>query len=413
MRERLVVVFSFILIFAFNSIDNAIAPLVKPIGECFAVSSERALLLISVCTGGTVVGLILGPAVLGLVRTRKLLLVVLVLMAGSQMLFAAAPNFASALFFRAAAGLAAGFVATVMWQLTFHGVSKASFPAMIAVLMSARPLATAIGVPLAGLMAWEMSWQLPVWVIAGLTTVSGLLLYVFYPESFASDSAAGAVPDKSATEASAAAETPKSLWQAVQAVVRPYFSALSVPYAYSYYIGSTVNRMAYFGFYSFCGIWFEQHYGLNIKSISFALLIIGLTEALVNFSTGKIIEKCGHKPTFLVSLVLSGILLPCFIFGKLTLPVAVGLIALFMLLDRVYSMALVISVPKMFPSTGDKTAFGSLNTLTAWGAMTIVSGLQGQFMESMGILTMEVLIVLCFLVGSVSLYYVQKKTVFD
>lgn len=387
-REKLTIVFSFIFIFAFNSIDNAIAPLVKPISETFMVTGGQALWLISICTGGTVAALLLGPAILSLFRTRKLLLWTLLVMGSAQVLFALSGSFGAAMFFRAVSGFAAGIVATIMWRLTFHGVSKENFPHMIAVLMSARPLATAIGVPLAGLMAWKMSWQIPIWTIAALTTVSGFALYLFFPES-----ADTIEPQKTS-------------------ILTPYKKALAVPHAFFYYSGITINRMAYFGFYAFCGIWFYAHYGLNIKNISVALLIIGLAEALINFSTAKIIKLFGHKPTFLASLGISALLLPLFIFGKLPLTWAIAVITVFMLLDRIYSMALVISIPQMFPSTGDKTAFGSLNTLTAWGAMMLISWFQGQFLGKLGMSGIEAFIVLCFLAGSVMLYIVQKRTIF-
>lgn len=387
-REKLAIVFSFIFIFAFNSIDNAIAPLVKPISETFMVQGGQALWLISVCTGGTVAALLLGPAILSLFRTRKLLLWTLLVMGAAQALFALSGSFGAAMFFRAVSGFAAGIVATIMWRLTFHGVSKENFPHMIAVLMSARPLATAIGVPLAGLMAWKMNWQTPIWTIAALTTISGFALYLFFPES-----ADTAEPQRTG-------------------ILAPYRKALAVPHALFYYAGTTINRMAYFGFYAFCGIWFDAHYALNIKNISVALLIIGLAEALINFSTARIIKAFGHKPTFLVSLGASLILLPLFIFGKLPLAGAVAAITVFMLLDRIYSMALVISIPQMFPSTGDKTAFGSLNTLTAWGAMMIISWFQGQFLGTLGTAGIEACIVLCFVAGSAMLYVVQKRTIF-
>lgn len=388
MREKLAIAFSFIFIFAFNSIDNAIAPLVKPISLTFSITSEKALWFISVCTGGTVAGLLIGPALLGLVRARKLLLWALITMAATQALFALAASFEAALLFRSLSGFAAGLVATVMWRLAFHGVSKENFPAMIAVLMSARPLATALGVPLAGLLAWKISWQTPVWGIAALTTLSGLVLYLFFPEG-----ADEAAPPKTG-------------------IVAPYLKALAVPHALLYYSGMTINRMAYFGFYAFCGIWFERHYGLDLKSISVALLIIGLAEALINFSTGRIIKRFGHRPVFTVSLAASGALLPLFIFGKAGLAAAVAMITAFMLLDRIYSMALVISIPQMFPATGDRTVFGSLNTLTAWGAMMLISWFQGQFLGPLGIKRIELSLVLCFLCGSAMLYTVQKRTVF-
>ena len=171
--------------------------------------------------------------------------------------------------------------------------------------------------------------------------------------------------------------------------------------------------MAYFGFYAFCGLWFDHHYGLDLKSLSLALLIIGLAEAAVNFSTGRVLKAFGHRTTFLVSLGLSGVLLPLFLFGRPGLEVAVALIALFMLLDRVYSMALVISIPQMFPSPGDRTAFGSLNTLTAWGAMMLISWFQGQFLKPLGMAGIEAFLVLCFFAGSAMLYHVQERTVFS
>lgn len=403
--ERLAVIFSFILIFAFNSIDNAISPLASQLGHYFAVSPERALWLISVCTGGTVVGLIFGPALVNRFSARRLLGVTLLLMVGSQVAFAFSSSFMPALMWRAVSGLSAGLVASVMWQLTFHGVSSAYFPAMIAVLMSARPLAVALGVPAAGLAASEYSWQLPILIIAALTGIGGVMLFGVYPRHY-SGLGAGDTQEKTAEAAAPSQES----WLA--AIINPYISALSVPYASVYYLGTTINRIAYFGFYSFCGLWFAHHYGLNLKSISFALLVIGLAECLVNFSTGKIIAKFGHKRTFLISLGASFIVLPLFLYGWLPLKAAIAVISLFMLLDRVYSMALVISVPQMFPSTGDKTAFGSLNTLTSWGAMTIISWVQGAFMESWGIVSMESLSLACFVIGSFMLIWVQKETVF-
>ena len=444
--ERLAVAFSFILIFAFNSVDNAIAPMVGPISRHFGVAEARALWLISFCSGGTVVGLFFGPSLLQAVPAKRCLAYVTALLAGTQVLFALSDSFAIANTMRCLAGFGAGLVASVMWQLTFHGVSKAYFPAMIAVLMSARPLATAIGVPLAGLMAFNFSWQLPIWVIAALTGVSGLMLYRFYPAVPARPAAEQAAPAPEDAEAAAdsSGETAKENDAAkkentgaakeqpekehdehtaetaapknekcglLMRILKPYGTALAAPYACAYYLGTTINRMAYFGFYSFCGIWFAEHYGLNLKDISYALLVIGLTEAAVNFTTNRIIGRFGHKATFLTSLGLSALILPLFIFGGLSLKGAVALIAVFMLLDRVYSMALVISVPKMFPIKGDMTAFGSLNTLTAWGAMCVIAWLQG-LLGGYGIACLEGLILGCFFAGAAALIYVQKKTVF-
>lgn len=388
-KEKIAIISSFILIFAFNAIDNAISPLVNPISKTFGIAEASALLLISVCSGATALALLLGPALISMGRAKKMLLGTVLAMGIAQTGFALTSSFAAAIIFRMAAGFAAGLIATLMWRITFHGVSKDNFPAIIAVLMSARPLATAIGVPLAGLLAWKIAWQLPMEIIAALTTGSGLLLYAFFPE-----------------KADMPLEENKS-----SGIIKPYVKALSVPHALNYYIGITINRMAYFGFYSFCGIWFYKHYGMNIKDISFALLIIGLAEAAVNFSTNKIIKIFGQKKTLLASIGISAVLLPLFIYGKFAAGLTIGMIAAFMLLDRVYSMALIITIPQMFPSTGDKTAFGSLNTLTAWGAMMLIAGFQSRFADILGIHAMETVILACFFISAAMLIRIQYKTV--
>lgn len=388
-REKAAIISSFILIFAFNAIDNAISPLVKPISSAFGVSEASALLLISVCSGATAAALLLGPAILSLSRAKKLLLCTVIAMSAAQIIFVLTSSFQAALFFRALAGFTAGIIATLMWRITFHGVSKENFPAMIAVLMSARPLATAIGVPLAGMLAWKINWQTPMWIIAAITCASGILLYFFFPEK-------ADLPDEGKKEGG---------------IIRPYIKALSVPYALSYYISITVNRMAYFGFYSFCGIWFYNHYGMNIKDISLALLVIGLAEAAINFSTSSIIKIFGQKRTLLASTGISALLLPLFIYGHFPIGITVAMIAAFMLLDRVYSMALIITIPQMFPSTGDKTAFGSLNTLTAWGAMMLIAWFQSRFTDVLGIHAMETAIIICFFTSIAVLIRIQYKTV--
>ena len=406
--EKLLVVLSFILIFAFNSVDNSVAPLVGPMSADFGVSKEKALLLISICTSGTVAGLIFGPSLVASFNLKKLLAWCTVIMAVSQFGFALSTSMPQAMFLRAAAGLSSGLIASVMWHLTFHGVSKDYFPAMIAVLMSARPLATAIGVPAAGLMTAKYSWHQPIIITAILTTASGLILARFYPN----DGEHSPEEQEQSRNKNGGTSENSGIAGILKKIVMPYIDALSVPYAMTYYIGSTINRMAYFGFYSFCGLWFMKHYGMGIEKISLALLIIGLADCLVNFITNSIIKKLGHRFTFLFSITASLAVLPAFIYGTLPVKAAIAVIAVFMTLDRIYSMALVISVPDMFPSLGSKTAFGSLNTLTAWGAMAIIAGIQGTFTEAWGMGAIETLLIVCFVIGSAMVTYIQWKTVF-
>lgn len=388
MNERLKVALSFALIFSFSSIDSAISPMVGPIHAHFNVPLDHALWLISMCTAGIVLGVLAGPALTSSFRVSRLLAWSVAGMTAAHILFLTAPGFGPALAWRFWFGLSCGAAAAVLWWLTFHGVDQAYYPAMIVVLMSARPLATALGVPAAGVAASAFGWQAPMWLLGAAIAASGIGLCLVMPRHEGE-------------------KKPLRLGR----VLGEYRDALRVPHAPAYYLGTTLNRMCYFGFYALAGIWFMQHYGLGLAQISLALFVIGLAEAAVNFLVPRMLKACGHDRTFLWSLAASGLLLPCFISGRLSLIWAVALITLFMLLDRVYSMAAVISIPKMFPITGNKTTFGSLNTLTAWLGLTAISGFEGRFTESLGLGWMQAVLMTCFAIGSVLIYRVQARTV--
>jgi len=387
-RDRLRVVFSFILIFAFSSIDSAISPMVESLHLYFGVPLDSVLLLISSATTGIVLGVIAGPALTASLRVSRLLAAGTVGLVVTHALFLLAPGFQLALGCRFLFGLCSGTIASVMWWLTFYGVSKEYYPAMIAVLLSARPLATAIGVPAVGLAAARWGWKPPLWALGGLILVAGAGLWCFMPRE----------------------SEPKRPFD-VRRVLGEYRDALVVPYASPYYAGMVVNRMCYFGFYAFSGIWFIRHYGLTLEKISLCLLIIGLAEALVNFSVPALIRRFGHGRMFTSSMLVSAAVLPFFISGRLPLVSAVALITVFMLLDRVYSMAAVISIPQMFPSTGNRTAFGTLNTLAAWIGLTLISWFESRYTEALGLDVIQYVLIVCFLAGSALLYYVQYDTV--
>jgi len=388
LRDKIKVAASAALIFSFSSIDSAISPLVGPIHAYFAVPLDHALWLISTATAGVVLGVLAGPALISSLRVTRLMAAGAAGMVVAHCLFLLCGGFHAALLLRFAFGLSCGITASVLWWLTFHGVAEEYYPAMIVVLMSARPLATAIGVPAVGLAAARLGWRAPLWMLGACIAVSGACL---------SRAMSGAQAERK----------PLRLGR----VLGEYRDALRVPFAPAYYVGTTVNRMCYFGFYALSGIWFMRHYGLGLEAISLALLVIGLAEAAVNFFVPRLVGAFGHDRVFTGSLALSGLLLPVFIGGRLPLLWAVALIAAFMLLDRVYSMAAVITIPRMFPALGNKTTFGSLNTLTAWLGLTVSSGFEGRWTETLGIGCIQWILTACFFAGSALIYWVQRETV--
>lgn len=388
-REWGLVVMSFALIFAFSTVDSAVAPLVHPVSRQFGVTPERALYLISWCTAGTVGGVLVGPALTASFPVARLLAAgvggLLIGLAG----FLGTADFGLALACRLVGGSAAGLLASCLWWLTFYGVSRPFYQAMMTVLMSARPLATAIGVPLAAVGAARLTWQAPFWGgFAAILAAGGLLAWLM-----------GTRPDGE--------KKPFALG----AIVADYGAALRVPLAMPYYLGFTVNRMCYFGFYALSGIWFAGHYGVTGEALALALFVIGLAEAAVNFVVPGLVRRWGHGPAFLGSLAGSGVLLPVFLSGRLEYGWALAAITVFMMLDRVYCMAVVLTIPRMFPQAQNMTVFGSLNTLTAWAGLSLASWLEGRYLPTAGLPAVEFGLLTCFLAGSGLILYVQWRTV--
>jgi len=384
MKNLFVPIFAFFLIFFFSSVDSSISPMIKDISLWYGINLEKGLLFISSCTGAVVFGVLLGPWLMTILSPKKILLISGSLLCLSTILFAIGSNFYIGIFFRFISGFASGLIASLMWWLAYHGVEKKYMGFMLANLMSARPLASAIGVPLMGLMAYSFSWIFSIMILASLIFVSFILLYLLFPTGDGS-----LLSEKN--------------------IIKGYLNALKIPYSFYFYLGFFINRLCYFGFYAICGIWFLEHYNLNLKSISYYLFIIGIGEAIINFFSPKLIIYFGYLKSFLIPILISILILPIFIFGMPKISVAVAFITLFMLLDRFYSMALVLKIPEMFNITGNKTIFGSLNTLSAWLSISFISAFSSWLIKNKGIFYVELSLCVFFLSGSAILFYCLKK----
>ncbi|HNW36884.1 MAG TPA: hypothetical protein PKM25_18230, partial [Candidatus Ozemobacteraceae bacterium] len=195
MIHHVVVIASFMLIFGFSTIDSAISPMVLELSRHFGVTLNRVLLLISWATAGIVVGVLVGPALTTRFRVPNLLAAATVGLLTGLCVFLTTDSMPVAQLSRLVFGLSSGTIAACMWWITFYGVPKSHYQAMMAVLMSARPLATALGVPLVGMITAYMvpasgsppveaaaraaapamtgSWQISFWLFGAAMAVSG------------------------------------------------------------------------------------------------------------------------------------------------------------------------------------------------------------------------------------------------
>ena len=389
LRGPILVAASFALIFAFSSVDHAIAPLVSVFADFFAKPQERVLWLISSCTLGIVLGIIAGPSLLKSWSASKLLNAVNALLAVSLALFLCSPDFCLSLALRFVFGLGSGLLSTCMWWLTYEGLDKKYYAPMVTVLMAARPMAVAAGVPLAGLVQAAFGWRAAFGVFLALIIIGGAAFALRAPDD--------------------ASEKKSFAWRGI---FSEYSHALALPHAKFFYGGLLVAKLCYFGMYSLIGIWLQSRYGLGVKQITSCLIFIGLAETLVNFITAPLL-KLNYKKVFLGSMAGALLAFVLFIPGKLPLPLTLVLIALFVMLDRVYSMGLVMTLPQMLPGARNKAALGNLITLSSWTGLTIISWLEGEFLPLTGLDFAGWALAAFLAIGLWMLYLVQSRTVLD
>lgn len=388
MKDRLVVISSFLIIFAFSAVDSSISPLVEPIHKFYGVPLDKALWLISWGTFGIVIGVFLGPKLTSSFKVYKVLAICNIGLFLSSCLFLLTRDFHNALLLRLLFGLFSGIIASIAWWITFHGVSKEYYQAMVVVLMSARSLSIAIGVPFAGFVAHNATWQAPFWIFAIIALFAAVVIHFSIKRE----------EDE---------KTPFHL----KGFFDEYARALKISSSLLFYSGFLLNRICYFGVYSIAGIWFLKHYHLQSVRIASSFFFIGLGEALINFFVPALIKFFGYKNVFNFSIAASGAVLYLFIGGYLPLSLAIAMITAFVILDRIYMMAVVITIPDMFPGGENKTAYGSLNTLTAWSGLTIISWLAGKYLDTLGLPVFQWGLIACFAIGSAIIYYVQYRTV--
>lgn len=380
---------SFVVVFAFSTIDHAISPLVEWLGAFFGTGPERTLWLISTCTAGIVLGLFIGPQCLKTTSVSRVLWTSLVMMAGGIWAFVSVPCFAASLVIRFIFGLGAGLFSTILWWLTFEAIHKRFYIPMITVLAAARPMAVAAGVPLVLYGGTHLNWRIS-FAIMGVLIVLFCVLFAWAQPS----------------------DRKEKLPFTLKALAATYITAWKTPYLPAFFTAMFINRFCYFGFYSMLGLWFIGHYHLSTSQLAQPLMAIGICETVINFVV-PVLMKIGQKKLFYLSVALNTLFFAIFAWGMFPLGITIAFIGLFAMTDRIYGMLLMVFIPQIFPHSKDRTTIGSLVTLVSWASLMLISWLEGSFLQYIGLQTMSALLLVCLSAGFVLYLRMLHKTVFS
>lgn len=388
-HEMFIIIFSGLLIFSFASADNAVSPLVGVFHGYYLVSMPTVLLLISSCTFGIVIGMLLGPIFIANLGASKTLISATILLSLSTLLFILTKQFNLAVLWRMMFGFFSGLLANVMWWLTFQYTKGKASDAMVVVMMTARPVALCLGIPLTGLIATHLNWQAAFGVFLVLTLLSGLVLYVFSKKDKASHT------------------------KHISGLFREYSNVFKLSYSLWFYLGMFLNACGYFGFYAFAGIWFIKHYQLTLRQISTLFLFIGMGEIIINFISPWLYRKLVYKKLFTLICIANLIVFGLFINAQFRLLWTVLLIVLFIMLNRVFLFPVIRNIPVLFKTHENKATLGALITLSMWLGFAIVSWLQAKLLLIVGINFVGNLLLTLLGLGLLITYWVQKRMVFE
>lgn len=377
-----------LIVFAYCSADNAVSPLVSIFHLHFKVSEAAVLYLIASCTFGIVVGSLIGPVLVAKYTARKLMLFATLILALATIVFFSINSFPVAIISRLIFGICSGLLAAVIWWITFHGVTGKGIDIMLAVALTARPVAMSLGIPLVGLITAMTNWQIAYAFLVVILLVATFGLYCILEQ-----------PQNSKLQ------PPTSL-------LIEYRDVFSLTHSINYYLGMTLNSIGYFGFYSLAGIWFSQHYHLSFLQIATMFLFIGGAEVIINFISPVIFRTFAFKQTIIIVCLGIPITYALFIYAQFSLYLALSFIILFIMLNRALVYACLRTLPVMFSTHQNKTTLGSLVTLSLWLGFAIASGLQGKLLANFSIQVVETMLLGMLILGTMLIFITQKQGLF-
>ncbi|ASG81292.1 MFS transporter [Lactiplantibacillus pentosus] len=286
MRETLMIIGLFLIVFITGADSFIISPLLPAIANDFSISISRAAFSITIYALCYACGSpFLGP--LGDRLNRKALLKVgiLVFLVGS-FLCALANSISMFYIFRAIAGLGAALTLPNVWATIGAYFNGKRLNTVMGIVMSGLSLSIAVGVPIGTTLSQISDWHMAFWGSGLVTLIAFAVLLIVVPS----------MPIVN-TKRSAYFASFKQLAKAPKAI----YALL-------------INFVWMFGFYSiytFLGTFITQTFHLNTGQTGYVFIAYGLSNFAASFFGGEVTTRLGAKK----SVILNGLLSVGFVLG--------------------------------------------------------------------------------------------------
>lgn len=279
--ERSVGLVSFATLFVIGTDTLLVAPLLPLLQRELGVDVARSGWLVSAYSLGYALFALLAGPLSDRADRRRVLLSGVVAFTIFTAACGAAWGFWSLFLMRLLAGVAAAFVTPQIWASIPMVVAPASVVRTMGYATAGLAVAQVAGIPLGSFLSAQ-GWRLPFFAIA----VASALLWALLAARFPS------VPPSPTSES--------RLFGAYAHVVRSRVLVLSL-------IAYLVFQLGNFTALSFVGTWFARDFGATQNMIGWAMVVIGLGNAIGSLNGSRLVARVGARPFHVGGIVAMAI----------------------------------------------------------------------------------------------------------
>lgn len=255
-----------------------VAPLLPTLSDKFYISTDISGWLISAyALGYALFALVAGPWSDGRDRRRVLLsgLVGFIVMTA---LCGFAQGFWMMILFRFFAGASAAFVSPQIWASIPVLVKPEQIVRTMGSATAGLAIAQVVGIPL-GAWLGAISWHMTFWAISGASIVLWLVLFKVFPP------------------------VPSRLSSSQNRIFSTYGTLLRNRTLRLYLLAYLVFQTGNFEALSFFGSWFHKDFGLGLRSIGLAMMVLGTGFAIGSLFGSHLVHRLGQYRSLFMAIV--------------------------------------------------------------------------------------------------------------